>query len=461
MNWLSQVIAGKQRPISLGIDSAKEKDEQKDNGAGTDLAARNAAAIGVLRRIFPQQQEPATPEPIPPSAQAESAASEPTGPEAAPTAATTESAAVEGGVVTNDVFSAEPSIAETFSAEDLCGAPVVPLIVAAPSAIDEITAADVCWVPPGRELHPEPAAEPVTEPVAATAEPVDQTPDNATVDEVLTRIEASTTVETPSVPAEEAAVAAEAPPAIETTPAIEAPPTEEAAPVAEAASPAETVPAVEAHPEEPASTAAEAEAQPEAEPQETTASLPENAFANGEIWRTTAELTAGRNGNDHHEAAPATPAIETPATEAEEVTVSAEAAPLPADLPEFGHRETAQPEDLVAAMKALIHLNSAMPWLARANSIEPALMPEVRDEVAGMRLVQYEIKTAVQDHSLQLKRMEENLTRVREAVQVAAGEDIAENVKSTARAVRMAMIGTGATLVLVLIMIGMLLARGH
>src|SRR6185437_5671486 len=54
-----------------------------------------------------------------------------------------------------------------FTAEDLCGAPAVPVIRVVPSPGDAITADDVCWVPVEQRMKPEPVAAPKEpEPVA-------------------------------------------------------------------------------------------------------------------------------------------------------------------------------------------------------------------------------------------------------------------------------------------------------
>jgi hypothetical protein len=104
-----------------------------------------------------------------------------------------------------------------------------------------------------------------------------------------------------------------------------------------------------------------------------------------------------------------------------------------------------------------------LPWLARdfpvVESVNKpqsnALTQEVRDEVAGVRLVQNEIRSTVHDHSLQLKRVEEQLSRVRETLVEEASEtaDLVDTVKTTNRAVTL--FGVGVCVVL-LVMLAML-----
>ncbi len=125
--------------------------------------------------------------------------------------------------------------------------------------------------------------------------------------------------------------------------------------------------------------------------------------------------------------------------------------------------EEARPAVQSSGVKALLKLGSMLPWLARdfpvVESVNKpqsnALTQEVRDEVAGMRLVQNEIRSTVHDHSLQLKRVEEQLSRVRETLVEEASEtaDLVDSVKTTNRAVTM--FGVGVCLLL-LFMLGML-----
>lgn len=109
-----------------------------------------------------------------------------------------------------------------------------------------------------------------------------------------------------------------------------------------------------------------------------------------------------------------------------------------------------------SGMKALLRLGTLLPWLARemeaGNDQNAALTQEVRHEVSGMRLVQYEIRSTVHDHSLQLKRVEEQLTRVRESIQAETSgtEELVETVKSTTKAISFMGIGIISVLVVLL-----------
>jgi hypothetical protein len=139
--------------------------------------------------------------------------------------------------------------------------------------------------------------------------------------------------------------------------------------------------------------------------------------------------------------------------------------PTADELREF---EKIRPEGWNSAWRTL--LAPVLPWIARVlpmlessalSEQSASLTQEVRHEVAGLRMVQYEIKTAVQEHSVQLKRIEEQLGRVRESVGVAQSDDLAESVRTTAKLVQWIGIGLGGLVVVLIVMVIVLLARGH
>ena len=138
------------------------------------------------------------------------------------------------------------------------------------------------------------------------------------------------------------------------------------------------------------------------------------------------------------------------------------------------------PEGWFSAWKTMLRLGSVLPWVARALPAlesgalggEPGLpgvanaagttgvAQETRQDVAGLRLVQYEIRTTVQDHSMQLKRMEEQLTRVRESMDSRSSEDaeVAENLRAMTKLIRMAGVGLGALLLVLIVLVIVMLA---
>ena len=143
--------------------------------------------------------------------------------------------------------------------------------------------------------------------------------------------------------------------------------------------------------------------------------------------------------------------------------------------------EKAKPDGWSQSWRTLIRLGSALPWLSRALPALEAGMggqpgppaahgigggatagasAEMQQDVAGMRLVQYEIRTTVQDHSAHLKRMEEQLTRVRESVESkAAQKELAENVQSAMKMLKIVGIGLGGLLVLLVVLAIVMIMR--
>lgn len=86
---------------------------------------------------------------------------------------------------------------------------------------------------------------------------------------------------------------------------------------------------------------------------------------------------------------------------------------------------------------------------------------EVKQEVSGLRLLQYEIRTTVQDHSMHLKRLEEQLARVRESMERDSAESasVMDSVQSTVKMVRVMGIGLGVMLMVLILMVGMMLVH--
>jgi hypothetical protein len=143
----------------------------------------------------------------------------------------------------------------------------------------------------------------------------------------------------------------------------------------------------------------------------------------------------------------------------------------PEDLQALEHAmEEEKPENLTSALKTLVKLGSVLPWISRAvptadggpgSEMETGLSHEGRHEIANLRMIQYEIRSTVHDHSLQLKRMEELMLRVRESMDSDTREnkDLAEGVKSTAKLLRLVGIGLGILMVVLIVMVG--LGLGH
>ena len=210
--------------------------------------------------------------------------------------------------------------------------------------------------------------------------------------------------------------------------AVSEPQTEEISPVPEAAAP-ETV----------SDEAAAAE----------TAHQPESVFAREGFWNGSApgEVAASEEAPLNVDMKPSYPA-------AEEQHLDESSKP---------------PEEWVSAWKALLRIGSVLPWMAKTLpagetglSADAGAPAEVRQDVAGLRLVQYEIRTTVQDHTLQLKRMDEQLGRIRESLESKSSDsDLVENVESMSRLVRIVGAGLGGLVLVLILLVAILLAHGR
>jgi hypothetical protein len=141
----------------------------------------------------------------------------------------------------------------------------------------------------------------------------------------------------------------------------------------------------------------------------------------------------------------------------------------PAPEEEDRHESGKPPEEWVSAWKALMRIGSVLPLVAKSlPAIEAGALDgagatgEVRQDVAGLRLVQYEIRTTVQDHTLHLKRMDEQLGRIRESLESRASDsDLAENVKSMSKLIRIVGAGLGGLVLVLIVLVAILLVHGR
>lgn len=406
-----------------------------------------------------------------------------------------------------------------FTALDLCGTPVVPLIpVVTKSPLDEITADDLCWVP-----NPLPVTAAVAD---APAERVDiwkedprPVPVEAVKDEItaadIARDNVLHLVNTGSAAAHDAADPAVPEP---TMSAID-----EALRVLETKSTASVFSQENVWARTDLWTQPEPVAEPVAEerlaePETVDAALAPQAVAGPETAIAEApsvaepEVATLPEAVDEAPEVEAAPVAETGSVEAagtaavaEPVTVEPAAAdvvpveepvatsaePMEEVLPASNAAEAAEPDAALyaellprldemkalekirpegwnMAMKTLLRLGGALPWLARVAPLLEAglskdantgVVREVRQEVTGLRTTQQEIRTTVQDHTLQLQRVEDQLDRIRESLQRTGGEELAEKVEAQAKLLRMAGIGLGALLVVLIVMVGILMAH--
>ena len=120
--------------------------------------------------------------------------------------------------------------------------------------------------------------------------------------------------------------------------------------------------------------------------------------------------------------------------------------------------------------KILLQLKPLLPYLARLLplldiGIIPAqnagLSNEVRQAIAKIQTIQRDVDIAVQDQVVQLKRLEQELARLRDASETyaQAQEKLGQEVQSIAKLVRIAGIGLAILLLVLVVMTGMLLIR--
>ncbi len=449
---------------------------------------------------------------------------------------TTQSAEEQGGTTSETVAIGEPPHAETpaapepekaldaistFTAEDLCGAPVVPIVPIAHSQLDEITAEDLCFVP--NKLKPQtdavadvlrPAGPQLVQSLKqeVTAEGVSREGVEAAETETSAAVEghgpvpvdmAEVDIARPSATETDAAPEVEWQPMVKPEPEAAGPELVEpnaaeamsnaesvAEPVAETPVIEANAAAAESHTGESTSSDAadqknEHNAVTEGEPDEITVSAffrhyetqmsaPPSAESESAVEPAQLPTVSDSTFRVEGPAANAEPAL---FQETEEVASDAAGEGDRAEKfamhghgldPEFLKEIEERPERWNAAWKAMMRLGSMMPWLSRFSPMfeggeQSALSKEVRHEVSGLRLLQYEIKTTIQDHSLQLKRLEDELTKVRESVESDStdGARVMESMKSTARLVRMVGIGIGALLLVLILMIAIMMAHGR
>jgi hypothetical protein len=120
--------------------------------------------------------------------------------------------------------------------------------------------------------------------------------------------------------------------------------------------------------------------------------------------------------------------------------------PSPEELSEI---EKVRPEGWVSAWKTLLRLSSVLPWIARA-------MPMIEPQGAGEPKTGNEMRAAIEEHSLQLKRIEEELSLIRQG-----HEELAGGMRSAAKLVRWMGIGLGGLLLILIVMAALVLARGR
>jgi hypothetical protein len=120
--------------------------------------------------------------------------------------------------------------------------------------------------------------------------------------------------------------------------------------------------------------------------------------------------------------------------------------------------------------KVLLQLKPLLPHLTRLLPLldiglgpmqNAGLSDEVRQTMAKIQAIQRDLNSSVQDQSLHVKLLEEELTRLRVASekQAAAQTELADGLESLAKMVRFAGLGLGILLVALIVMTAVLLAH--
>jgi len=119
--------------------------------------------------------------------------------------------------------------------------------------------------------------------------------------------------------------------------------------------------------------------------------------------------------------------------------------------------------------KILLQLKPLLPYLTRLVPLLDIVVPvqnaalsnEVRQDMTKIQTLQQEVSITVQDQSLQLKRIEEELIRLRDASQrhTLVQADLAEDLESVAKVARLVGIGLAILLGALIVMTGVLLVR--
>lgn len=305
----------------------------------------------------------------------------------------------------------------------------------------EITVADILRDRVLRQMQPPVEPFPAkTQPVATQAEAVGDIPPK----------------EEP--PVEQAVPAAPAETILEVRPNLPDIQAQTAVPVAEPKVVVEDLPSAEPQVIEVAA-AAELSGGSKSEPKTDATDPAKSVFAQEGIWGGASQL----NGVTAEDAG-----YQEPVSEEDPMYQASKRYLKPEELQALEHAmEEEKPESLSSALKTLVKLGSVLPWISRAvptaegvpgSEMETGLSHEGRHEIANLRMVQYEIRSTVHDHSLQLKRMEEQVIRVRESMESGSREnmDLAESVKSTVKLLRLVGIGLGVLMVVLIVMVGLL-----
>lgn len=120
-------------------------------------------------------------------------------------------------------------------------------------------------------------------------------------------------------------------------------------------------------------------------------------------------------------------------------------------------------------LKALLQYRMLMPYMTRllepqgqADPTLASLATELKQSVGDLQLAQRDLRLTVQDQLVQMKRVEEEMNRTREATERNAAEasELVEDMKSMRSLVRKAAAFLGTMMAVLVVLMIWLLARG-
>jgi hypothetical protein len=133
--------------------------------------------------------------------------------------------------------------------------------------------------------------------------------------------------------------------------------------------------------------------------------------------------------------------------------------------------EEPKDSDPNAMWKALLQLKSVLPYVSRflplleligvGQAQNTGISKELRENVTSIQTSQREVRVAVQDQSLEIKRLEDQITRLRETSEKNNFEhaELVEDVKSIGSLIRAVGAGLAILLVVLILMVGALLSH--
>ena len=118
----------------------------------------------------------------------------------------------------------------------------------------------------------------------------------------------------------------------------------------------------------------------------------------------------------------------------------------------------------VQALNSLMQVRSVLPFISRLVEVgqTAAATSELTRTMGELAVTQRDLRSMVQDHTTQMKRLEDEVTRARDAAERSASDatDIMDDMRAVQSTVRKAAVAIGVLLAAVLGLVIWLLVRG-